>query len=38
MVEQLADEHLEVRLDRRDDDVRTAVLVPHGAGWEQRLG
>ena len=37
LVEQLADEHLEVRLDRRDDDVRTAVLVPHGAGWEQRL-
>ncbi len=37
LVEQLADEHLEVRLDRRDDDVRTAVLVPHGQGWEQRL-
>jgi tRNA threonylcarbamoyladenosine biosynthesis protein TsaE len=37
LVEQLADEHLEVRLDRRDDDVRTVVLVPHGAGWEERL-
>jgi tRNA threonylcarbamoyladenosine biosynthesis protein TsaE len=37
LVEQLADEHLEVRLDRRDDDVRTAELVPHGAGWRQRL-
>ena len=37
LVEQLADEHLEVRLDRREDDVRTAVLVPHGPGWEQRL-
>jgi tRNA threonylcarbamoyladenosine biosynthesis protein TsaE len=37
LVEQLADEHLEVRLDRRDDDVRTAVLVPHGAGWQERL-
>jgi tRNA threonylcarbamoyladenosine biosynthesis protein TsaE len=37
LVEQLADEHLEVRLDRRDDDVRTAVLVPHGPGWEERL-
>ena len=36
-VEQLADEHLEVRLDRRDDDVRTAVLVPNGPGWEERL-
>ncbi|MGY1698761.1 tRNA (adenosine(37)-N6)-threonylcarbamoyltransferase complex ATPase subunit type 1 TsaE [Geodermatophilus sp. SYSU D00766] len=37
LVEQLADEHLEVRLDRRDDDVRTAVLVPRGPGWETRL-
>ena len=37
LVEQLADEHLEVRLDRRDDDVRTALLVPHGPGWEHRL-
>jgi tRNA threonylcarbamoyladenosine biosynthesis protein TsaE len=37
LVERLADEHLEVRLDRRDDDVRTAVLVAHGLGWEQRL-
>jgi tRNA threonylcarbamoyladenosine biosynthesis protein TsaE len=37
LVEQLADEHLEVRLERRDDDVRTAVLVPHGPGWQERL-
>jgi tRNA threonylcarbamoyladenosine biosynthesis protein TsaE len=37
LVEQLADEHLEVRLDRGDDDVRTAVLVPHGPSWEERL-
>jgi tRNA threonylcarbamoyladenosine biosynthesis protein TsaE len=37
LVEQLADEHLEVRLDRRDDDVRTAVLLPHGPGWEERF-
>ena len=37
LVEQLADEHLEVRLDRRADDVRTARLVPHGPGWEERL-
>jgi tRNA threonylcarbamoyladenosine biosynthesis protein TsaE len=37
LVEQLADEHLEVRLDRRDDDVRTARLVPHGPSWEERL-
>jgi tRNA threonylcarbamoyladenosine biosynthesis protein TsaE len=38
LVEQLADEHLEVRLEREDDDVRTAVLVPHGPSWEKRLG
>jgi tRNA threonylcarbamoyladenosine biosynthesis protein TsaE len=37
LVEQLADEHLEVRLEREDDDVRTAVLVPHGPRWEERL-
>ncbi len=37
LVERLTDEHLEIRLDRRDDDVRTAVLVPHGPGWERRL-
>jgi tRNA threonylcarbamoyladenosine biosynthesis protein TsaE len=37
LVEQLADEHLEVRLDRRDDDVRTALLVPHGRGWAARI-
>ena len=38
LVEQLADEHLEVQLEREDDDVRTAELVPHGAGWTERLG
>ncbi|MCU1607124.1 MAG: putative ATPase or kinase [Modestobacter sp.] len=37
LVEQLADEHLVVELDRRDDDVRTVRLVPVGAGWAQRL-
>ena len=37
LVERLTDEHLEVRLDRRDDDVRTASLVPSGPGWEERL-
>ena len=37
LVEQLADEHLLIRLDRRDDDVRIAVLVPHGPSWEGRL-
>ena len=38
LVERLADEHLQVRLDRREDDVRTAELVPFGAGWDERLG
>lgn len=38
LVEQLADEHLEVRLERREDDVRTALLVPHGPGWAERIG
>jgi tRNA threonylcarbamoyladenosine biosynthesis protein TsaE len=38
LVEQLADEHLEVQLEREEDDVRTAVLVPHGPSWQQRLG
>jgi len=37
LVERLADEHLEIRLDRRDDDVRTALLVPNGPGWDERL-
>ncbi len=37
LVERLADEHLEIHLDRRDDDVRTALLVPHGPDWERRL-
>jgi tRNA threonylcarbamoyladenosine biosynthesis protein TsaE len=37
LVEHLTDEHLEVRLERGDDDVRTALLVPHGAGWVERI-
>ena len=37
LVEQLADEHLEVHLERREHDVRTALLVPHGPGWKERL-
>jgi len=37
LVEQLADEHLVVELDRRDDDVRTVRLVPVGPGWARRL-
>lgn len=37
LVEQLAEEHLVVELTRSDDETRTAVLVPHGPSWEQRL-
>jgi tRNA threonylcarbamoyladenosine biosynthesis protein TsaE len=36
-VEQLADEYLVVRLERREDDTRVAQLVGHGPGWAQRL-
>ncbi|MEO3744209.1 tRNA (adenosine(37)-N6)-threonylcarbamoyltransferase complex ATPase subunit type 1 TsaE [Plantactinospora sp. B5E13] len=38
MVEQLADAHLRVRLDRRDDDTREVTLIPVGGDWAQRLG
>jgi tRNA threonylcarbamoyladenosine biosynthesis protein TsaE len=38
LVEQLAEEHLVVQLDRGDDEVRVARLVPHGPRWEERLG
>ncbi|MGC5028858.1 tRNA (adenosine(37)-N6)-threonylcarbamoyltransferase complex ATPase subunit type 1 TsaE [Micromonospora sp. DT229] len=37
LVEQLADAHLWVRLDRHDDDTRVAELVPVGGDWAQRL-
>ncbi len=37
IVEQLSDAHLEVRLERRDDDVRELILVPHGGDWPTRL-
>lgn len=37
LVEQLADEHLVVELERGDDDVATATLVPHGPSWTARL-
>ncbi len=36
LVEQLSDEHLEVRLDRRDDDTRVVTLIPRGADWAAR--
>jgi tRNA threonylcarbamoyladenosine biosynthesis protein TsaE len=37
LVEQLTDEHLEVRLDRRDDDSRVVALIPRGGDWPIRL-
>ena len=37
MVEQLADAHLLVRLDRRDDDTRRIELLPVRGDWAQRL-
>ncbi|GAB3295064.1 tRNA (adenosine(37)-N6)-threonylcarbamoyltransferase complex ATPase subunit type 1 TsaE [Parasphingorhabdus pacifica] len=35
LAEQLADEYLVVRLNRRADDVREVELEPHGPRWEQ---
>jgi tRNA threonylcarbamoyladenosine biosynthesis protein TsaE len=37
LVEQLNDDHLLVRIDRRDDDTRVIDLVPHGGDWADRL-
>ncbi|HEX6500230.1 MAG TPA: tRNA (adenosine(37)-N6)-threonylcarbamoyltransferase complex ATPase subunit type 1 TsaE [Micromonosporaceae bacterium] len=37
MVEQLTDAHLEVRIDRRDDESRVVELVPHGGDWAERI-
>lgn len=37
IVEQLADAHLEVRIERRDDDVREITLVPVGGDWSERI-
>ena len=36
LVEQLSDEHLEVRLERRDDDSRVVALIPRGGDWPAR--
>jgi tRNA threonylcarbamoyladenosine biosynthesis protein TsaE len=38
LVERLSDAHLEVRIDRRDDDTRVLTLVPKGGDWSTRLG
>lgn len=37
LVEALANEWLEVRIERHDDDTRTVTLLPTGAGWAERL-
>jgi tRNA threonylcarbamoyladenosine biosynthesis protein TsaE len=37
LVEQLNDDHLLVRIDRRDDDTRVIDLVSHGGDWADRL-
>ncbi|MDG6105345.1 tRNA (adenosine(37)-N6)-threonylcarbamoyltransferase complex ATPase subunit type 1 TsaE [Dactylosporangium aurantiacum] len=37
LVERLAEDHLELRLTRHDDDTRTVAVVPHGPGWPSRL-
>ncbi|GAA3267286.1 tRNA (adenosine(37)-N6)-threonylcarbamoyltransferase complex ATPase subunit type 1 TsaE [Dactylosporangium vinaceum] len=37
LVEQLSDEHLEVRLERRDDDSRVVSLTPRGGDWADRI-
>jgi tRNA threonylcarbamoyladenosine biosynthesis protein TsaE len=38
LVEQLADAHLEVRIERHDDESRTVSLLPRGGDWTARLG
>lgn len=37
LVERLTDDRLELRLDRRADDVRTLDVVPAGGSWAQRV-
>ena len=38
LVEQLADAHLEIRIERSDEsDERTLQLVPHGSDWPDRV-
>jgi tRNA threonylcarbamoyladenosine biosynthesis protein TsaE len=38
LVEQLADAHLEIRIERADEsDERTVQLVPHGSDWPDRV-
>ncbi len=37
MVEQLADTHLTLRIDRRDDETRVVTLEPSGPDWVERI-
>jgi tRNA threonylcarbamoyladenosine biosynthesis protein TsaE len=37
VAEQLTDAHLEVRLERLDDDTRVVTLIPRGGDWAQRV-
>jgi tRNA threonylcarbamoyladenosine biosynthesis protein TsaE len=37
IVEQLREDHLRVRIDRRDDDTRVVELEPAGGDWARRL-
>jgi tRNA threonylcarbamoyladenosine biosynthesis protein TsaE len=37
VAEQLADAHLEIRIERLDDDTRSVELVPHGGDWARRI-
>jgi len=37
VVQRLSSAYLEVRLQRRDDDVRSVEYVPHGADWASRI-
>jgi tRNA threonylcarbamoyladenosine biosynthesis protein TsaE len=37
MVEQLADTHLTLRIDRRDDETRVVTLEPAGPDWIERI-
>jgi tRNA threonylcarbamoyladenosine biosynthesis protein TsaE len=37
LVERLSDEHLEVRIERHDDETRAVTLVASGGDWARRL-
>jgi tRNA threonylcarbamoyladenosine biosynthesis protein TsaE len=37
LVERLSDEHLEIRIERRDDETRVVTMVASGGDWTRRL-